>query len=207
MERDPYDVLGVSRDANDEDIRKAYHRLAKKEHPDAGCGGSEECFRHINDAYEAIRTSDRRRKREQPAAFDSTQRAGSWFKTGSSVRPSVRPSPRTAVFTDIQFTDTQFTDTGFARTQFDGHPGLRGLDLLFSLLKRTHETAPLQRYVARAGVSLEQAVTGCPLAVDMPGGRKIIRLPAGLEDGEILTYQETDTRGTTHVLELVIQIL
>lgn len=59
--KDPYDVLGVSRSASDDEIKKTYHKLARKYHPDnfAGAGGAaaegaEEKMKEINEAYDLI---------------------------------------------------------------------------------------------------------------------------------------------------------
>ena len=56
--RDPYEVLGVSRDATDEEIKKAYRQLAKKYHPDVNPGDkqAEEKMKEINAAYDAIKS-------------------------------------------------------------------------------------------------------------------------------------------------------
>ncbi|ERH06587.1 MAG: ferredoxin [Halonotius sp. J07HN4] len=53
---DPFAVLGVDRDADDETIKRAYRRRAKETHPDRG--GSDAEFKRVKDAYEAIRTGD-----------------------------------------------------------------------------------------------------------------------------------------------------
>ena len=55
--RDPYEVLGVSRDASDDDIKKAYRTLAKQYHPDVNPGDrtAEEKMKEINAAYDAIK--------------------------------------------------------------------------------------------------------------------------------------------------------
>ena len=56
---DPYSVLGVSRDASDEEIKKAYRRLSRKYHPDANINNpnkeqAEEKFKEVQQAYEQI---------------------------------------------------------------------------------------------------------------------------------------------------------
>ena len=57
--KDPYTILGVSRDASDEEIKKAYRALARKYHPDNYAGSNladvaEEKMKEINEAYDAI---------------------------------------------------------------------------------------------------------------------------------------------------------
>lgn len=58
--RDPYEVLGVSKNADKEEIRKAYKNLAKKYHPDVNPGDEEAARKmsEINEAYDRIRKGD-----------------------------------------------------------------------------------------------------------------------------------------------------
>ena len=74
--KDPYEVLGVPRDASDEDIKKAYRRLAKQYHPDVNPGDkqAEEKMKEINAAYDAIKDAS---ARQSYAAGGSTGSAGS----------------------------------------------------------------------------------------------------------------------------------
>ena len=61
MIEDPYKVLGVSPDASDEEIKKAYRDLAKKYHPDRNPGDAEAArkMQQVNAAYEQIKNPDR----------------------------------------------------------------------------------------------------------------------------------------------------
>ncbi len=78
--KDYYEILGVPRDASEEEIKKAYRRLAHKYHPDKP-GGDEKKFKEINEAYQVL--SDKKKRAE----YD---RYGRVFE-GSGVGPEFYP--------------------------------------------------------------------------------------------------------------------
>src|SRR5260370_577474 len=64
--RDYYTTLGVNRDASDEDIKKAYRKLAMKHHPDRNPDkGSEEKFKEAKEAYEVLTDARKRQAYDQ----------------------------------------------------------------------------------------------------------------------------------------------
>ena len=67
QKRDYYDVLGVQKGATDAEIKKAYRRLAKENHPDLHPGDkeAESRFKEINEAYEVLSDSDKRSRYDQ----------------------------------------------------------------------------------------------------------------------------------------------
>lgn len=66
MNKNPYEVLGVARDASDADIKKAYHKLVMKYHPDRNPGDkdAEEKFKEVNNAFDILKDPQKR------AAYD-----------------------------------------------------------------------------------------------------------------------------------------
>ncbi|WP_249024874.1 DnaJ domain-containing protein, partial [Aeromonas hydrophila] len=65
--RDFYEVLGVSKDADEREIKKAYKRLAMKYHPDRNQGdaGAEEKFKEVKEAYEILTDANLRARYDQ----------------------------------------------------------------------------------------------------------------------------------------------
>ncbi len=64
MAKDYYDILGVSRSASEEEIKRAYRKLAHEHHPDKK-GGNEEKFKEINSAYQVLKDKQKRAQYDQ----------------------------------------------------------------------------------------------------------------------------------------------
>ena len=78
MSEDYYKILGVPEDASEEEIKKAYRRLALKYHPDRG--GDEEKFKEINEAYQVLSDDKKRAQYDQfGTAFEDAQAGAGGF--------------------------------------------------------------------------------------------------------------------------------
>ena len=138
--RDYYEVLGVSRDVSEADLKKAYRRLAMKYHPDRNTDNSEDAeakFKEAKEAYEVLNDANKR------AAYDQYGHAG--------VDPSMggRPGGGGAGFEDI-FGDV-FGDIFGGGRRGGGPQAHRGSDLQYNL-----------------ELSLEDAVFGTEVKIHVP---------------------------------------
>jgi curved DNA-binding protein CbpA len=77
--RDPYGLLGVSRGATVDEVRKAYRRLAREHHPDANPNdpAAEERFKEIQQAYEVLSNPKKRREYDESSRATARRRPGS----------------------------------------------------------------------------------------------------------------------------------
>jgi molecular chaperone DnaJ len=137
--RDYYDVLGVDRNASEEEIKKAYRKLALKFHPDKNPAdkSAEEHFKEIGEAYEALSDPQKRAAYDQfgHAAFDARARAGRGGGFGGGFHDPLD------IFREV-FSGNSIFEEFFGRP--DPSQPHRGEDLRYDL-----------------EITLEEAVLGC----------------------------------------------
>lgn len=81
--KDFYDVLGVSKDASDQELKKAYRQLSKKYHPDINKDpGAEDTFKEIQEAYETLSDADKRSAYDQYGHASTDPNFGGGFGGG-----------------------------------------------------------------------------------------------------------------------------
>jgi curved DNA-binding protein len=108
--KDYYHVLGVDKNASDDDIRKAFRQLARKYHPDVAKDkrGGEDKFKQINEAYEVLGDPAKRKK------YDAL---GAHWRDGAQFRSPHDPSQRTwhqSTHSGPAGFEFQFDGTGFS---------------------------------------------------------------------------------------------
>ncbi|KAG5472208.1 hypothetical protein CUR178_02887 [Leishmania enriettii] len=75
---DPYKILGVKPDASKDEIKKAYHRLALRFHPDSGAEGNSARFAAVNEAYEAVKDGRWKHSAQEQQKAAQQSGGGGW---------------------------------------------------------------------------------------------------------------------------------
>ncbi|KPJ60754.1 MAG: molecular chaperone DnaJ [Latescibacteria bacterium DG_63] len=134
--RDYYDILGISRDASNDEIKKAYRKLALKHHPDKNPGdrSSEEKFKEATEAYEVLRDAEKRGLYDRYGHAGLGRAAGFDFDFGAfDLADALRAFMR------------DFGDFGFGDLFGTGRPGrfteTRGSDIRIRLKLSLEEIA------------------------------------------------------------------
>jgi len=102
--KDYYETLGVPKSATADEIKKAYRRLARKHHPDAG--GAEEKFKEIGEAYEVLSDKDKRAEYDQYGAyFGGNVPPGAGGPSGAGGWPGGAPGGAGYDYTNVDLGD------------------------------------------------------------------------------------------------------
>jgi DnaJ-class molecular chaperone len=192
-----YDILGISKDASESDIKKAYRSLSLQYHPDRNSNAdATKKFQEINQAYEILSDVQKRKQYDMGGGIEDM---GGGF-------PGGMPHEFQNVF-NMMF------GGGFPGGGFPGMGGMGGPEIrIFHGGIPTHIHMgggnPFQRFqkpppiIKNISISLEQAFSGCMFSLDIErwvleneekvnGNTTIyINIPPGTDDGEIITLQE-----------------
>lgn len=178
--RDYYEVLGVDRNADEENIKKAYRKLAIKHHPDKNPGdkAAEEKFKELGEAYEALSEPQKRAAYDQygHAAFDPRARAGAGgFRGGGGFHDPFE------IFREVFGGGTgSIFDELFGAERQDPAGPQRGADLRYDM-----------------EISFEEAVLGCEkeIAVTKMDACETCRSTGAEADSAIKTCSTCGGRG------------
>ena len=161
-----YDILGVSEDASNDQIKKAFKDIAKKEHPDRG--GNETKFKEANEAYDTLKDIKKRQEYDTIRKYGQPGTGGNFqFRSGDF------------------FSEDIFEDFFSGFSNFGG-PGMR---------TRSFRSQPRRNKSinVRMAVSIREAMQNMEKTISykLPSGKEefaTVKIPAGVQNGVTFKY-------------------
>jgi len=197
MGKDYYQLLGVNRNATEQEIKKAYRKLAMEYHPDRNPGNerwANEKFKEVNEAFGVLGDPHKRKQYEQ---FGTVGNAGDMFSS-SYTRNTFEDLMKDfgGAGLGFGFLDDIFGDilggTGFSFRRYNqGFKGQKGKSSsmgggidLGAIFGRSYSQRADVRY--EITISREQAATGLEKDLVRKGKKLRVKIPAGVKTGSLV---------------------
>jgi len=168
MAKDYYEILGVPKTAAEDEIKRAYRRLAHQYHPDKN-GGDDKKFKEINEAYQVLGNKE---KKEQYDRFGRTFDFGGFSAQGG-------PASGWEGFGGLS--DILEELFGFSSAKRGG--GGFGFDFGHSGFGRAFSTIQ-----AQLSIDFATAALGGEVEVSVRGEKLKLKIPSGIQNGEALVH-------------------
>jgi len=201
--RDPYDVLGVSKNASAADIKSAFRKLAKKLHPDANKHDPKAAsrFAELNAAYEILGEDDKRKAFDRGEIDAEGKPRFQGFEGFGGGRGRGGGFGREGGFETFSWGTDGFRQAGGGA----GGGGFRGFGGFEELLKEAfggrarggragggfqfdeEESGSAHDISATLAIALPEAAKGVKKRVQLPTGKEVeVKIPAGIADGQTI---------------------
>ena len=160
-----YNMLGVSEDASNEQIKKAFKGIAKKEHPDRG--GNEVKFKEANEAYDTLKDTKKRHE------YDTVRKYGQSMGGQGG---------------NFHFTSDDFTGDNIFESFFSGFGGPT-VRTTFRSRQRANKSVNV-----RMAISIKEAMNSMEKTINykLPSGKEefaTVKIPAGIQHGVTFKYK------------------
>jgi curved DNA-binding protein len=190
--KDYYKILGVSKGASADEIKKAYRKLALKYHPDKNPAKSaEEKFKEVSEAYEVLHDKDKREKYDRLGAdwkqYESAGPGRGGFDFNDWVRQQGGNSQGNYYSQGEEFEGSGFSD--FFEQIFGGGFG------------RQHSSEARRGgrkgrdYEGKLSISLRDAFRGTEALLTVDGEKIKVKVPPGVKDGQVLRVRGKGGKG------------
>ncbi len=182
LEKDFYQILGVSKDVSEADLKKTYRKLARKYHPDSNPGdaAAEAKFKEISEAFSVLSDKEQRSEYDQIRAMGA---GGARFTSGGAGGQGFED-----IFGGMFGGAGGPGGAGGQRFTFQQGGGAGGYEDLFGMFgggsRAPRGPRPGRDVSASTTLDFETAVRGDTVTLQTQSGQVKVKIPAGVEDGK-----------------------